>query len=99
MNKVRYYSDWLFRDLHTRRGKRVIAEVPNLPLLVFMGSVILNVILYPGVIQKSFGYLGYAALLYWGILELKSGRSRFRKLLGILGIIAAVGASVLTLTA
>lgn len=99
IRKTRYYLDWLFRDLGTRRGRWVIAEVPNLPLLVFMVAIILNVVLYPGFIQKLFGFVGYAALLYWGFFEWKSGRSRFRRLLGLFGIIGAIGAFVLSLTA
>jgi hypothetical protein len=99
IDKTRYYLDWLFRDLNTRRGRWVIAEVPNLPLLVFMGAIILNVVLYPGFIQKFFGFVGYAALIYWGVLEFKGGRSRFRKLLGILGVLASIGAFFLTLSA
>ncbi len=96
MARIRYYLDWLFKDLTSRRGKYVIAEVPNLPLIIFMIAIVLSVAIYPGVTQKVFSGIAYLSLIYWGILEFRSGRSRFRKLLGILGILATIGAVLLT---
>jgi hypothetical protein len=95
MAKVRYWIHWLFQDLTQRRGKYVIAEVPNWPLLLFMAAIILSVVIYPGPVQKFFIYLAYFSLAFWGWLEWRTGRSRFRKLLGILGMIAVVGAFLL----
>lgn len=97
MANLRYYGDWLFKDLHGRRGGYVIAEVPNLPLLVFIFSIMLGVILYPGALQTIFIVLAYASFTYWSYLEITSGRSRFRKLLGILGIVSVVTAVILGL--
>jgi hypothetical protein len=95
MVRIRYYLNWLFKDLTSRRGKYVIAEVPNAPLLVFMVAVVLSVVIYPGTTQKIFAALAYISLLYWGYKEFRGGRSRFRKLLGIIGILAAIGAAML----
>ena len=97
MRRLRYYMNWFFRDLTERRGKYVIAEVPNLPLVIFMVSLILSIAIYPGVVQKTFSFIAFAALLYWGYKEYGSGRSRFRKLLGALGILSAIGAVLLGL--
>ena len=98
MAKIKYWLDWLFRDQTERKGKYVIAEVPNLPLLVFMISVIFAVLQNPGGFQKFVFVVSYLALIYWGWLEWRSGRSRFRRLLGILSILAAIGAAFLTFT-
>lgn len=95
ISKLRYSLNWLFRDLTERRGKYVIAEVPNLPLLIFMISVVLSLAIYPGVVQKTCAVIAYVALLYWGIQESRGGRSRFRKLMGIMGILGAIGAFAL----
>lgn len=91
MARIKHFLDWLFRDLTERRGKYVIAEVPNLPLMVFMISLVLSLLIYPGPVQDFFNIIAYASLVYWGYKEYRGGRSRFRKLLGILGIISVVG--------
>ncbi|HSH55739.1 MAG TPA: hypothetical protein VK983_02855 [Candidatus Limnocylindrales bacterium] len=88
MDRLRYYADWLFKDLHGRRGGYIIGEVPNLPLIIFVISLMLAVVLYPGFLQTMFIILAYASLTYWSYLEVISGRSRFRKLLGILGFVS-----------
>lgn len=97
MKRFRYYFDWLFKDLHGRNGKYIIAEAPNAPLVIFMVFIILSVILYPGFFQKTSAIIAYVSLVIWGILEVRSGRSRFRRLLGILGILSAAGAVALGL--
>ena len=96
MAKIKYWLDWLFKDLTERRGKYVIAEVPNAPLIIFMVTLIIGIIQYPGFWQKLFLTVSFVAVIYWGIKEFRSGRSRFRKLLGVLGILGAVGAVALT---
>lgn len=97
MARIKHYFDWLFKDLKERKGKYVIAEVPNLPLLIFMAAIILCVISNPGGFQKLMAAIAYLALVYWGVLEWYGGRSRFRKLLGILGLVAVIGALLLHL--
>lgn len=95
LSRLRFYCDWLFRDLTTRRGKYVIAEVPNFPLILFMIAIVLAVFFNPGVPQNTVFVVALAALVYWGFQEARSGRSRFRKLLGILAIVSVVGAVIL----
>lgn len=97
MQKVHYYMDWLFKDLNSRKGKYVIAEVPNAPLLIFMVSIIVAVVANPGVFQTIMVVIAYIAIAYWGYAEWRSGRSRFRKLLGILSLLAVIGALVMHL--
>jgi hypothetical protein len=95
MARIRYWLDWLFKDLQGRRGKYVIAEVPNLPLAIFMVSIVLALVFYPGFSKVVVTIIAYAALLWWSYLESNGGRSRFRKLLGYLGYAAVLGAVVL----
>lgn len=97
MAHPKYYLDWIFKDLHGRNGKYVLAEAPNLPLIVFMVSIVLAVIVYPGFFQTLFAFISYIALFYWGYHEARSGRSRFRRLLGYFGILAVIGALVMRL--
>jgi hypothetical protein len=92
---IKGYMDWLFKDLHGRKGGYVIAEAPNKPLIAFMILIVLAVISYPGFWQSGFSFLAYIALAWWGWLESRGGRSRFRKLLGWGSLIALVGAVAL----
>ena len=97
MIQLKQQLDWLFKDLQGRRGKYVIAEAPNIPLAIFMICIVLAVVVFPGFWQSLFAVLAYIALAYWGYHELRTGRSRFRKLLGYLGVVAVVGAFLLRL--
>lgn len=92
MARIKHYMDWLFKDLTVRRGEYVIMEAPNLPLIVFMVAIVLAVVMYPGFFQSACAVIAYAALVWWGIAEARGGRSRFRRLLGYLGILAVIGA-------
>jgi hypothetical protein len=95
MDRIRYYTNWLFQDLTQRRGKYVIAEVPNVPLVIFMLAIVFSLAVYPGPLQTTLSVVAFLALFYWGLQEFRSGRSRFRKLLGILGMLSVVGALLL----
>lgn len=92
---MRFWSDWLFRDLTVRRGKYVIAETPNAPLIVFMVAIVLAVLTNPGFLQRTLFTIAFATFIYWGWQEWHSGRSRFRKLLGMLAIVSVAGAVLL----
>ena len=96
-NPVKRWLDWLFKDFSGRRGSYVIAETPTASLILFMVLIVLAVVSYPGFWQTTFSLAAYAALAYWGIKESRTGRSRFRKFLGIGAIIAVAGALLLRL--
>lgn len=96
-SKFKRRLDWMFKDLNGRGGKYIIAEVPNLPQIVFMVCIILAVVVYPGFWQTTLVFTAYTALAYWSYLEITSGHSRFRKLLGVFGLIAVSLALVLRL--
>lgn len=97
MIQLKYYLDWIFKDLNGRKGGYVIAEAPNLPLIIFMISIILTVVVYPGFFQNTCALIAFVTLGYWGSKEASSGRSRFRKLLGYLAILATLTAVVMWL--
>ncbi len=90
MSTIKYYADWLFKDMHGRHGKYIIAEVPNLPLIVFMVSMGLGIIMYPGPFQTFLILTAYVAFFLWGIMEFRGGRSRFRKIIGFLAIVSVI---------
>jgi len=97
MTALRRHLDWWFKDLTVRKGGYVIGEPFNKPLVIFTISIILAVIVYPGFWQFAFSLIAYIAMVWWGIREIWKGRSHFRKLLGILGLLAVAGALILRL--
>ena len=73
--------DWLFRDRTT--GRIVVAQAPNLPLVVFVVARLAAWILDPaGTAGTALDLVGTAALLWWAGDEVIRGVNPFRRILG-----------------
>ena len=73
--------DWLFRDRHT--GRIVIAQVPNLPLGLFLVASALRWLFDPsGGVRTGLGVMATAGLLWWAVDEVARGVNPWRRLLG-----------------
>ena len=79
--------DLTFRD---SEGKIVIAQKPNLPLLVGLAAISLKVWLPSDQIQTVFTLIGYGALFTWAWQELFDGVNYFRRALGLIGLAIAI---------
>ncbi|MBD1932301.1 MULTISPECIES: hypothetical protein [Cyanophyceae] len=81
--------DRTFRD---SEGKIVIAQMPNLPILVGLGASLLQLVLPSGNLQTGFDLMGFGALFTWAWQELFDGVNYFRRALGlvVLGSIIAL---------
>ena len=80
--------DRTFRD---SEGKIVIAQMPNLPLLVGLGASLFQLVLPSGNLQTGLDLVGFGALFTWAWQELFDGVNYFRRALGLVvlgGIIA-----------
>lgn len=95
MQKIKRYADWFFKDLTVRKGRYVIAEPVTLPLIVFTISILLALMTYKGVLHLTFVLVAYSSIAYWGYWEIKHGKSRFRKTLGIMALTALAGALIM----
>ncbi|HIK15429.1 MAG TPA: hypothetical protein IGS53_09130 [Leptolyngbyaceae cyanobacterium M33_DOE_097] len=73
--------DRIFRDA---QGRIVIAQVPNLPLLVGIGATLIHFILPSGKIDAASGLIAFGALFTWTWQEIFSGVNYFRRALGLL---------------
>lgn len=73
-----------FKDNH---GRLVIWQTPNLPLSVWAICTALGAVIQKGWFHNGVSSLGQAAIIVWAYLELRSGQSPFRRMLG--GIILA----------
>lgn len=75
------FSDrfWLDKD-----GNLSVAQKPNLPLIIWALSIGVQIVLGVGSpISGVVKIIGSIAILIWAILEVYSGVSYFRKLLGL----------------
>lgn len=78
---VRALVDWLFRSRVT--GKITIAQVPNIPLAVFLAASALRLILRPsGPSGTALKVMATGALLWWAVDEVIRGVNPWRRLLG-----------------
>lgn len=76
--------DRTFRD---SEGKIVIAQIPNLPILVGLTATFLQFVLPSGKIQTALGLVAFGALFTWAWQELFDGVNYFRRGLGLIGLV------------
>lgn len=76
--------DLFFRDSD---GNIVVAQPPNLPILVGISATLLQFFLPSGKIQTAFDLVAFGALFTWAWLELFSGVNYFRRSLGLIALV------------
>jgi hypothetical protein len=79
--------DRTFRD---SEGKIVIAQMPNLPILVGFTAIFLQLVLPSGEIQTALGLVAFGALFTWAWQELFEGVNYFRRALGLIGLVSLI---------
>jgi hypothetical protein len=93
-DRLRRAFDWLFRDRRT--GRVVVAQLPNVPLAVFLVAAAVRRFLRPdGTVGTVVAVVATGALLWWAADEVVRGVNPFRRLLGALVAIATVAGIVL----
>ena len=86
-------SRWLsiFKD---KDGKVVLAQKPNLPIIVWFFSFILaKLAIYP-LVTELVQYISFGALFTWAWLEIFSGDNLFRRILGTVVMVGLLYLSV-----
>ncbi len=78
------------RIFHDAQGNLVIAQPPNLPILVWGGAFVLKLLITNGTAHNVFDAISYGALFTWAWLELFQGVNYFRRGLGLLVLIGAI---------
>lgn len=76
--------DRTFRD---REGNLVIAQMPNLPILVGLAATFLEFLLPSGKLQNGVDLVAFGALFTWAWQELFSGVNYFRRGLGLVSLV------------
>jgi hypothetical protein len=76
------FHDFVDNWFRTADGQIVIAQVPNIYLLIFIFTSIFGAVSYHGFWQSATRILAMVSIAIWAILESRSGVNRFRRLLG-----------------
>lgn len=79
--------NWLFEDRQT--GKLVVWQMPNVPLWIWIASMIVRIPLDGGV-RAAVGLIGSLALAVWAVMEIGWGVNPFRRMVGAVVLIAGI---------
>lgn len=79
--------DRTFRD---RDGNIVIAQKPNLPILVGTTAAILQLWLPNGELQTGLALIAFGTLFTWAWEELFQGVNYFRRAIGLISLVSLV---------
>ena len=81
----------VFRD---SEGKIVLAQMPNLPLIVWIVASLLKLIFTTGKISIGLEVLAFGSLFTWAWEELFQGVNYFRRALGILVLVSLIASKI-----
>jgi hypothetical protein len=86
------FFDKTFRD---SEGKIVIAQMPNLPIIVCITASLLALIFTTGKINTGLNIVAFGSLFTWAWEELFQGVNYFRRTLGFVVLISAIAFKLL----
>ena len=81
-NKTGFFKD--------KNGQFVIWQSPNIPIYGWIAFKLLSMLVASGYLKTGFENLSSAALFTWAYLEVYSGMSYFRRLLGVVVLVSIV---------
>ena len=86
---LRDFIDWYFTDRRT--GRILVAHIPNVPILLWMGTVVARLLVEDGSdLHVVLEWAGTITLGWWAIDELVRGVYPWRRTLGVGGCIVVV---------
>ncbi len=83
--------DKIFCD---REGKVVIAQMPNLPLIVWLVASLLRLVFTTGKINIGLEAIAFGSLFTWAWEELFQGVNYFRRALGLLVLVGLIASKI-----
>ncbi len=83
--------DKVFRD---SEGKIVLAQMPNLPLIVWIVASLLKILFTTGRINIGLDILAFGSLFTWAWQELFQGVNYFRRALGLLVLVGLIALKI-----
>lgn len=87
--KIETMENTLFdRTFRDSEGKIVIAQPPNLPLIVGLTATLLQLALTSGKLHTVLDLIAFGALFTWAWQELFDGVNYFRRALGLVVLVS-----------
>ena len=83
--------DKIFRD---REGKVLLAQMPNLPLIVWIVASLLRLIYTTGKVNIGLEAIAFGSLFTWAWEELFQGVNYFRRALGLLVLVGLIASKI-----
>ncbi|MBD1867224.1 hypothetical protein H6F95_07900 [Cyanobacteria bacterium FACHB-471] len=90
-NHGKYLFNCTFRDSD---GNIVIAQKPNLPILVWLAATLLAFLLTSSNIHRGLDALAFGSLFTWAWQELFQGVNYFRRSLGSIVLLGAIASTL-----
>ena len=84
--------DQVFRD---SEGNVVIAQPPNLPLIIWIVASLLKLIVITGKINLGLDLVAFGTLFTWAWEELFQGVNYFRRALGLIVLVGLLASKIL----
>ncbi len=83
--------DRTFRDSN---GNVVIAQMPNLPILVWVAATLLKLVFTSGNLHSGLDAIAFGSLFTWAWQELFQGVNYFRRSLGLIVLLGAIASKL-----
>ena len=89
-------EDTLFdRTFRDSEGNVVIAQPPNLPLIIWIVASLLKLIVITGKINLGLDLVAFGTLFTWAWEELFQGVNYFRRALGLIVLVGLLASKIL----
>ena len=85
------FLNQMFRD---DEGKIVVAQLPNLPIIVWIVATLLKMIFATGQINTGLELIAFGALFTWAWEELFQGVNYFRRGLGLIVLVSLITSKI-----
>jgi hypothetical protein len=89
------FFDTVFRD---DNGQIVVAQPPNLPIIVWGVSSLLKLVFTSGEVSTVLDAVAFGSLFTWAWEELFQGVNYFRRGLGLVVLIGVIASRILVIT-
>jgi hypothetical protein len=83
--------DKTFKD---NEGNVVLAQAPNLPLLVWLAATLLKLVITSGSIYIGLDAIAFGTLFTWAWQELFQGVNYFRRALGLVVLMVVIASKI-----